>query len=103
MPTPSPVTGTRPHHRARLGPGLRRDFEIKVGKGRVRILGGVLQFPTTGYYHPFGLSSYGVTDIGYTLLRNLWTWRNPNQNANPRLRDDRIRWVESAIPTRVRL
>ena len=75
--------------------------EYTVGEGRVRALGSLLTFPTTGYYHPFGLSSYGVTDIGYTLARNMLTWANPAQSATPDLTDDAIEWVDSEIPTRV--
>ncbi len=75
--------------------------EYTVGEGRVRTLGSLLTFPTTGFYHPFGLSSYGVTDIGYTLARNVLTWENPAQSAAPDLADDEIQWVDSGIPTRV--
>lgn len=77
--------------------------ELGQGEGRVRSLGGLLQFPATEFFHPFGLSSYGVTDPGYTLAKNMWTWSNPAQNPKPRLRDDKIQWVDSGIPTRVQL
>ena len=86
-------TGTGSTDKVTLG-------EVKVGEGRIRILGGLLPFPTTQYYHPFGLSSYGITDPGFTLTKNLWTWSNPAQNAAPNLVDDEIQWVESGIPTR---
>ncbi len=74
--------------------------EYTLGAGRVRALGSLLTFPTTGFYHPFGLSSYGVTDIGYTLARNMLTWDNPAQTAGD-LSDDAITWVNSGVPTRV--
>ncbi len=77
--------------------------ELEVGAGRVRILGSFLTFPTTANYHPFGLSSYAVTDNGYTLARNLWSWQNPGQNAEPVLVDDPIEWIASDTPNRVAL
>jgi hypothetical protein len=75
--------------------------EIPHGDGVVRILGSFAPFPTTAFYHPFGLSSYAVTDNGYTLARNLWAWDNVNQNPSPDLVDDEITWVASDVPTRV--
>ena len=72
-----------------------------MGQGRVVTLGSLLTFPTTGYYHPFGLSSYGVTDIGYTLARNALTWTNPGQSPAPDLTDPPIEWVASDTPTRI--
>jgi hypothetical protein len=75
--------------------------EIPVGSGRVVTLGSLLTFPTTAYYHPFGLSSYGLTDIGYTLLRNALSWDNPAQSATPDLADDEIEWIASDTPTRI--
>ncbi len=77
--------------------------ELALGKGRVRILGSLLPYPTTEFFHPFGLSSYGVTDPGFTLTRNMWTWSNPSQPATPNLSDDPIEWVKSGTPTRVGL
>ena len=77
--------------------------EVAVGQGRVRILGGLLQYPTTEFFHPYGLSSYGITDPGFIVTRNMWTWSNPAQTATPNLADDPITWVNSDIPTRVKL
>ncbi len=74
--------------------------EIPVGAGQVRVLGSLLPFPTTAFYHPLGLGSYAVTDNGYTVLRNLLTWANPNQNVAPDLTGE-IDWVASGTPTRV--
>ena len=64
--------------------------ELPVGNGVVRILGGFQPFPTTEYDHQFGLSSYGVTDSGYVLLRNLLQWDNAAQSPDPDLDDDPI-------------
>jgi hypothetical protein len=75
--------------------------EIEKGDGRIRILGSLLPFPTTENYHPFGMSSYAITDVGYQLTQNMWTWSNPSQNAAPNLADDPIEWVASGIPTRI--
>ena len=75
--------------------------ELPLGDGRIRILGSLLPYPTTEFFHPFGLSSYGITDPGYTLTKNMWTWSNPHQYGSPKLADDRIKWVESDVPTRV--
>jgi hypothetical protein len=75
--------------------------EIPRGDGVIRVLGSFAPFPTTSFYHPFGLSSYSVTDNGYTLAQNLWAWENPNQNEAPALVDDEIDWIASDTPTRV--
>jgi hypothetical protein len=75
--------------------------ELPLGKGRIRILGSLLPFPTTESFHPFGLSSYGVTDPGFTLTKNMWTWSNSNQRQTPNLADDPIPWTQSDVPTRV--
>ena len=77
--------------------------EIPLGKGRIRILGSLLPFPTTEFFHPFGLSSYGITDPGFTLTKNMWSWSNSNQRTAPNLTDDPINWVKSGTPTRVGL
>ena len=77
--------------------------ELPLGEGRIRILGSLLPFPTTEFFHPFGLSSYGVTDPGFTLTKNMWTWDNPNQSATPNLTNDPMTVVKSGIPTRVGL
>lgn len=88
-------TGDSSRNRVSLG-------ELELGAGRIRILGAFLPFPTTANYHPFGLASYSVTDNGYTLARNLWSWDNPAQTGPDKrdLRDDVINWVPSGIPTR---
>ena len=77
--------------------------ELAVGKGRIRILGSLLPYPTTEFFHPFGLLSYGITDPGFTLTKNLWTWSNSNQRTAPKRSDDPINWVNSDTPTRVGL
>jgi hypothetical protein len=76
---------------------------LRHGNGRIRILGSFLTFPTTANYHPFGLASYSVTDNGYILARNLWSWENPRQSSRPDLRDDPIKWVKSDRPTQKQL
>ncbi|MEO2104722.1 MAG: hypothetical protein ABGZ36_03680, partial [Actinomycetota bacterium] len=75
--------------------------EIPVGAGVVRTFASVLTFPTTAYFHPHGLSSYGLTDHGYTILDNLMTWQNDAQVPTPDLVDDDIEWIDSDVPTRV--
>jgi hypothetical protein len=77
--------------------------ELTLGDGRIRILGAFLPFPTTANYHPFGLASYAVTDNGYTLAQNLWSWQNPAQNVGPNLNDDPVETVNSDTPTQSEL
>jgi hypothetical protein len=55
--------------------------ELKVGQGRVRILGSLLPVPTEKYDHPFGLSSYAVTTNGYAIFRNLVNQKSPNRTT----------------------
>ncbi|MGI9017180.1 MAG: cell wall-binding repeat-containing protein [Euzebya sp.] len=64
--------------------------ELPMGNGLVRILGSFAPFPTTEWDHQFGLSSYGVTDAGFTLMNNLIQHDNPGQNSSPDLSDDVI-------------
>ena len=45
--------------------------EIPVGAGKVRILGSLLPDPSGDARHPFGVSDYGVTYVGYKLFENL--------------------------------
>jgi len=75
--------------------------EIPIGDGVVRWIGSILPYPTSGYYHPFGMSSYGVTDNGWNMLRNTWTWENPTQSAAPDLTDSEFAWITSDVPTRI--
>lgn len=49
--------------------------EIKLGKGRVRIIGALLPDPTEKFDHPFGLGNYGLTYAGYQVLKNSVTWK----------------------------
>ncbi|MDQ4078102.1 MAG: hypothetical protein M3220_17880 [Chloroflexota bacterium] len=44
--------------------------ELKLGNGRVRIIGALLPMPSEQYYHPFGLSNYALTYTGYQVLNN---------------------------------
>lgn len=64
--------------------------ELPVGQGLVRILGSFQPFPTTEFDHQFGLSSYAITDAGYTLLGNLLRHDNAAQDADRDLADDAI-------------
>ena len=45
--------------------------EIKLGKGRIRILGALLPNPTGAFNHPFGVSNYAVTYWGYRVVANM--------------------------------
>jgi hypothetical protein len=45
--------------------------ELKLGKGQIRVIGGLLPQPSTEYNHPFGIEPYAVTYTGYILTRNL--------------------------------
>jgi hypothetical protein len=49
--------------------------EIKLGGGRIRIIGAVLPMPTERFDHPFGLASHALTYSGYQVLENALTWR----------------------------
>jgi hypothetical protein len=43
---------------------------IRVGRGRVRIIGSLLPNPDGAFTHPFGVDSYDLTYWGYQLLTN---------------------------------
>ncbi len=51
--------------------------ELRLGAGRIGILGALLPDPVEDFYHPFGLQNYAVTYTGYTLLQNHLAWSNP--------------------------
>jgi hypothetical protein len=53
------------------GSGRTSLGEVRVGSGRIRILGALLPDPSAAYAHPFGVADYAVTYTGYTLLVNL--------------------------------
>lgn len=44
--------------------------DMKVGDGRVVVIGGLLPQPTESYFHPYGLADYSVTSTGYQVLLN---------------------------------
>ena len=44
--------------------------EVKVGKGRIRIVGGALPMPTETQDHRYGLRNYGLTYSGLFLMEN---------------------------------
>ena len=50
--------------------------EIKLGRGRIRIIGALLPNPTEKFDHPFGLASYAVTYAGYQVLKNALSWKS---------------------------
>jgi hypothetical protein len=45
--------------------------ELVLGKGDIRVIGGLLPRPTAAYDHPFGIASYAVTYSGYEAFRNM--------------------------------
>ncbi|MDP1793901.1 MAG: hypothetical protein Q8K63_07155, partial [Acidimicrobiales bacterium] len=45
--------------------------EVPLGRGRIRIAGGLLPTPTQAYNHPFGLDGYGLSWTGWQVLANL--------------------------------
>lgn len=63
--------------------------ELRLGDGRVRVLGALLPQPTEAHYHPYGLQDYAVTYTGYTLLQNVLAWTNPG----------RVEVVRRCVPT----
>jgi hypothetical protein len=52
------------------GDGKTSLGELKVGKGKVRIIGSLLPDPSGDYAHPFGVADYAVTYVGYILFDN---------------------------------
>ncbi|MBW3658070.1 MAG: hypothetical protein KY457_05490, partial [Actinobacteria bacterium] len=55
--------------------------ELPLGDGVVRIVGALLPEPTQDNFHPYGLSSFGLTYTGYQLFENATTWRNPGRDT----------------------
>ena len=51
--------------------------ELKLGKGVVRIIGGLLPQPSEKYDHEYGLEPHGVTYSGYQLAENLTDYCRP--------------------------
>jgi len=60
------TVGTTTADQATLG-------ELRLGSGKVRIIGALLPMPTEQYYHPFGLANYSLTYTGYQVLQNALT------------------------------
>jgi len=52
--------------------------ELKLGKGVVRIIGGLLPQPTEKFDHENGLEPHGVTYSGYQLAMNLTDYCRPD-------------------------
>ena len=51
--------------------------ELKLGSGRIRIIGALLPPPTEKNYHPFGLASYALTYTGYQVFENAVNYQRP--------------------------
>lgn len=45
--------------------------DVPLGRGRIRIAGGLLPTPTQAYNHPYGLDGYGLSWTGWQVLANL--------------------------------
>jgi hypothetical protein len=43
---------------------------VRLGRGRIRIIGSLLPNPSGSFTHPFGVASYDLTYWGYQLLEN---------------------------------
>ncbi len=69
QPGPSPAVGSAPST-VTLG-------ELALGKGVVRIIGGLLPQPSEKYDHEAGLEPHGVTYSGYQLAMNLTSYCRP--------------------------
>lgn len=59
-------------------PGQVTLGELPLGKGVVRIVGGLLPQPTEAFDHEAGLEPHGVTYTGYQLAMNLTNWCRPD-------------------------
>lgn len=57
--------------------------EVPVGKGRIRISGGLLPSPTQVNPHPFGLEGFGLSWTGWQTLVNLLSAGQPAVLAPP--------------------
>jgi hypothetical protein len=53
------------------GTGFVSLGEVKLGAGRVRVLGSLLPDPSVAANHPFGTADYAVTYAGYQLFLNV--------------------------------
>ena len=51
--------------------------ELKLGRGKVRIVGALLPQPTKEFDHQEGLEPHAVTYTGYFLVENLTNYRRP--------------------------
>jgi hypothetical protein len=51
--------------------------EVPIGKGRVRIVGGLLPTPTAANNHPYGLEAQGLSWTGYQVLVNVMSGGAP--------------------------
>ena len=69
--TGTATTGEDPAADRQLDDGaLTSVGELKLGKGRIRIVGGALPMPTEKQDHRFGLRNYGLTYSGLYVMEN---------------------------------
>ena len=69
--TGTATTGEDPAADRQLDDGaLTSVGELKLGKGRIRIVGGALPMPTEKEDHRFGLRNYGLTYSGLYVMEN---------------------------------
>ena len=69
--TGTTTTGEDPAADRQLDDGsLTSVGELKLGKGRIRIVGGALPMPTEEEDHRFGLRNYGLTYSGLYVMEN---------------------------------
>ena len=66
--------------------------ELRLGAGRIRIVGALLPPPTEKNYHPFGLASYALTYTGYQVFENAVNYQRPAAAAP----------APAAVPTEVK-
>ncbi len=82
--------------------------ELPLGRGVVRVLGGLLPQPTEKYDHELGLEPHGVTYSGYQLATNLTDYCRPGNArcgaVRPRLAArDRLAPVSRLVRAKSRL
>jgi hypothetical protein len=51
--------------------------EVPLGRGHIRIAGGLLPTPTEAYNHPYGLEGYALSWTGWQVLVNLLSTAGP--------------------------
>ena len=76
--------------------------EVPLGRGRIRISGGLLPTPTQAYNHPYGLDGYALSWTGWQVLANLLSTGNAitlpqSVEAIPRTGSDGTRSIDVAL------